>query len=223
MTIRKAKIKWIDIEILAKVTSVFCVRDIDIFGNTSSPYTKNPPKAIGRYKMIITKRKIIIIIIIQHYFSIIIPEKAIVTLTENLSLLTISFCIVGNVEAPPKANSKVPKARKKSWKSCLRCFGVLVKAIPSLTICVRNRTQAMAVVSRAMTPTNLNWFFKCYWREEVNLNSNRVDVAYRKSLGDPNHIKGIRITAIAINQKQKLMFGKNVVRSSCRIWEASKR
>ncbi len=29
----------------------------------------------------------------------------------------ISCCIVGNVEAPPKANRIVPNAKKKVWKS----------------------------------------------------------------------------------------------------------
>lgn len=42
---------------------------------------------------------------------------------------------------------------------------------------------------------------------------------YEKSFGDPSHMGGVKINAISINQKQKLMFGKKLLSSSWKSWD----
>jgi hypothetical protein len=78
-----------------------------------------------------------------------------ITLMENLFFCTISFCIVGNVEAPPNANRIVPKARKKLLKLWGLCFAGLIEFDPSKIICAKMKMQANAVVRMAPIPTAL--------------------------------------------------------------------
>lgn len=77
------------------------------------------------------------------------------TLLEKFSFFSMSFCMVGKVEAPPKANNSVPKDRKKSLKPWFTRFTGSSFSKPSITIWVKNRTHAMAVVRIAPTPTML--------------------------------------------------------------------
>lgn len=49
----------------------------------------------------------------------------------------------------------------------------------------------------------------------------RIPKSYPKSFGEPNHIIGIKVMAIAKNQKQKLTLGKRLLSNSCTIWDAS--
>jgi hypothetical protein len=83
------------------------------------------------------------------------PEKPMKTLIENLFFCTMSFWMVGNIDAPPNANRMVPKARKKLLKSWESCFTDSTKSNPSMTICAKMKMQANAVVTIAPIPTTL--------------------------------------------------------------------
>jgi hypothetical protein len=74
---------------------------------------------------------------------------------ENFFFCTMSFWIVGNVEAPPNANRIVPKARKKLLKLWESCFTGLIEFDPSMIICAKMKMQANAVVRMAPMPTAL--------------------------------------------------------------------
>lgn len=76
-----------------------------------------------------------------------------------------------------------------------------------MTICVKNNIQENAVVNIAPTPTSLQKIRKeVYFYLYVH--------TYEKSLGVPNHIGGVKMIAIKRNQKQKLVFGKTLLKSS---------
>jgi len=78
------------------------------------------------------------------------------TLVGNLLRSTMSFWMVGKVEAPPKAKAMVPYARKNLVKVCGRVeWGAGVNWRPSITIWVNISKQENAVVKRAPTATPL--------------------------------------------------------------------
>lgn len=78
-------------------------------------------------------------------------------LLENCSFSAISFWMVGKVDAPPKANKMVPNDRKKLLKPWVLNGTGSVLCKPSITICEKMHTQAIAVVRRAPIPTTLTF------------------------------------------------------------------
>lgn len=56
ITIRNASIRWTAIRMLATTTILVRVNDAIMLDCTLSPYTKYPPKDIGRYRVSITKK-----------------------------------------------------------------------------------------------------------------------------------------------------------------------